>query len=95
MTIERLDEPDLKKLLKELPTWELVGRSLVKTFSLKDFRHVLDLTTRIGNLAEDRNHHPDLFLHQYRKLTVTLTTHSAQGLTRLDFDLARQIDALC
>jgi len=76
------------------PDWEVHADQLVRTFTLTSFAHAVLFIGAIAQLAEAANHHPDLRLYDYNRLTVTLTTHSAGGLTDKDFALAAQIDAL-
>lgn len=59
---------------------------------LKDFRGAIAFVNAVADLAEDADHHPDLLIHGYNKVTVTLTTHDAGGLTQRDFLLAAQIE---
>ncbi len=67
---------------------------LVRTYILPSFAHAVLMVGAIGQLAEAADHHPDLNIFGYKKLTVTLVTHSAGGLTEKDFSLAKQIQEL-
>ncbi|CAG1011047.1 4a-hydroxytetrahydrobiopterin dehydratase [Burkholderiales bacterium] len=80
--------------MRSLLGWEVRANQLVRTYTLPSFTHAIMFIGAIGQLAEAANHHPDLRLFGYRHVTIELTTHSAGGLTRRDFDLARQIQAL-
>jgi len=73
--------------------WERQGDELVKTRRGKNFAAALAYVNAVGALAEAMDHHPDIDI-RWNTVTLRLTTHSAGGLTRLDLDLARQIDAL-
>ncbi len=92
MTLFTSDE--ITNGLTDLPGWEVRDGLLTKTFTVKSFAHAALFIGAIGQLAEAVNHHPDLNLHGYNKLTVSLSTHSAGGLTEKDFDLATQIEKL-
>ena len=92
MTLYTSDE--IKNGLADLPGWEVRDGLLTKTFTVKSFAHAVLFIGAIGQLAEAVNHHPDLSLFSYNKLTVSLSTHSAGGLTAKDFDLAGQIEKL-
>ena len=82
-------------LLKDLSGWELVeGKALRKTVKCKDFLDAVSLIQRIAPIAEADDHHPDLHLTSYRKLTIELSTHSIGGLSENDFILAAKIDQL-
>ena len=85
---------EIKSSLVNLPGWEVREGQLTKTFTVKSFAHAVLFIGAIGQLAEAANHHPDLNLHGYNKLTVNLSTHSAGGLTAKDFNLAEQIEKL-
>jgi 4a-hydroxytetrahydrobiopterin dehydratase len=64
---------------------------LEKTFKFDDFRQALDFTTRVGELAEDQAHHPDIYL-TYGKVQVQIWTHKIDGLTESDFIFAAKVD---
>jgi len=85
---------EITALLDDLPGWEVTGRQLIRTYTLPSFAHAIVFIGAIGQLAEAANHHPDLKLFGYKHVTIELSTHSEGGLTRRDFDLARQIQAL-
>ncbi|HET9074410.1 MAG TPA: 4a-hydroxytetrahydrobiopterin dehydratase [Solirubrobacteraceae bacterium] len=67
---------------------------LVRTVELADFAAVIAAVNRIAEVAEARNHHPDLLVHGWNKLTITLSTHSAGGITEADLDLAGRLAEL-
>lgn len=92
--MESFSEFEIRKLLRHLPEWEVEGEKLIRTYKLPSFSHAVLFLSAIGQLAESAGHHPDLFLHGYKNLTVTLTTHSAGALTEKDFQLAEQIESL-
>ncbi len=82
-------------LLRDLKGWELVdGKALRKTITCKDFLGAVNLVQRIAPIAEAEDHHPDLHLTRYRRLTIELSTHSIGGLSENDFILAAKIDQL-
>ena len=74
-------------------SWERQGDELVKTRPGKDFADALAYVNAVGALAEDMNHHPDIDI-RWNTVTLRLSTHSEGGITHLDLDLARRIDAL-
>ena len=82
------------ELLKNLHGWTLSDRQINRDFSFKDFAEALAFVNRVGEIAEQEGHHPDIFLHQYKQVRVTLWTHVVSGLTENDFILAAKIDAL-
>jgi 4a-hydroxytetrahydrobiopterin dehydratase len=73
--------------------WDRHGDELVKTRRGKDFADALAYVNAVGALAEDMNHHPDIDI-RWNTVTLRLSTHSEGGITRLDLDLARRVDAL-
>ena len=79
--------------LAATPGWELADGQISRTVTRKDFRDSLLFVNAVGFLAERANHHPDIFV-SWNKVTLTLVTHSAGGLTAMDFALARQINDL-
>jgi len=90
--VERLDDATIGDGLAGLD-WERQGDALVKTLKLADFKAALAFVNRVGDLAEERNHHPDIAI-SWNRVTLTLFTHDVGGLTRRDLDLAAEIDRL-
>jgi 4a-hydroxytetrahydrobiopterin dehydratase len=91
--MDLLDDATIGRQLAEVPGWERRGDAIVKTATLGDFTEAMAYVNRVAEAAEARNHHPDITI-QWNKVTLTLSTHSAGGLTSNDFDLARRINAL-
>lgn len=81
----------VREALKRVPGWTLQDREIVRTFAFADFTAALGFVNRVGKLAEQAGHHPDIDM-RWNKVTLRLTTHSKGGLTALDFGLAEQID---
>jgi 4a-hydroxytetrahydrobiopterin dehydratase len=86
---------DLKKLAAELnPAWQIVKEhQLEREFKFRDFREALTFTNRVGELAEEQGHHPDIYL-TWGIVKVTTWTHKIDGLTESDFILAAKVDRL-
>ena len=76
--------------METVPGWENNGKEITRLYQFKDFREALAFVNRVGELAEAADHHPDIDL-RYNKVRLTLSTHSAGGLTDKDFALALQI----
>jgi 4a-hydroxytetrahydrobiopterin dehydratase len=93
MKPELLSEAAIQEQLTTLPAWQVVGTELVKEFRFASYMAGIDFVQRVAVLAEALNHHPDLIVG-WRKVTVRLSTHSAGGLTGLDFALAGQLAAV-
>lgn len=75
------------------PGWRLADGQITTTVTRTDFRDALLFVNAVGYLAEQANHHPDIAI-SWNKVTLTLVSHSAGGLTAKDFSLARQINDL-
>ncbi len=91
--MEVLDHGTVDAALADGIAWERQGDELVKTRRGKDFADALAYVNAVGALAEEMDHHPDIDI-RWNAVTLRLSTHSAGGITRLDLDLARRIDAL-
>ena len=74
-----------------MPGWELQASAITKLYKSRDFKEAMALVNRVAELAESQDHHPDILI-QYSKVRLTLSTHSAGGLTEKDFALARRIE---
>jgi 4a-hydroxytetrahydrobiopterin dehydratase len=91
--MDLLTEPQISEELSALPAWTRDGAAITTVTQRKDFRDSLLYLGAVAYLAEAANHHPDVAI-SWNKVTLTLSTHSAGGLTANDFALARQISAL-
>lgn len=89
-----LNDATITDRLNELPGWAYSGSAIHKTFELKGFLTAMTFANAIAHLATVANHHPDLRVHGYNKLTVDLTTHSEGGVTENDLSLAAKIEQL-
>jgi 4a-hydroxytetrahydrobiopterin dehydratase len=94
--VAKLTPEQVQRLLSQVPGWEVTrdGRRIARHWRVADFQSGLDFFGRVGKLAEDEGHHPDLHLANYRDVTIELWTHAAGGLTENDFILAAKINAL-
>ena len=85
---------ELEALVKEVPEWKVVeGHHITRAFKFKNFVDALAFVNKVGALAEQQGHHPDIFL-AWGKAEVTTWTHSINGLSESDFILAAKIDRL-
>ena len=89
-----LSEEDITQKLAELPGWERSGACIRRTLTASNFAAAVGVINAIAILAEKADHHPDLRLHGWNKLEITLATHDQGGLTKLDFELAAEIDSI-
>jgi 4a-hydroxytetrahydrobiopterin dehydratase len=91
--LSKLGKQEIQQHLQETP-WSREGEAIVRQWTFPDFAAALAFVDGVGAAAERANHHPDILLHGWNKVTLTLSTHSQGGLTQADFDLAREIEAL-
>jgi len=88
---ERLGQAEIGQKLKELDGWALGDHMIKKQYSFESFMPAIQFVNRVADLAEAADHHPDITIN-YRRVTMSLSTHSAGGLTEKDFALAKKID---
>jgi 4a-hydroxytetrahydrobiopterin dehydratase len=88
----RLSDEEARARLSSLNGWEIDGDRLRKRYELDTFLAAIAFVSRVAELAEAADHHPDILI-EYRNVTLTLTTHDSGGLTARDFSLAARIDA--
>ena len=93
MAISKLSASEADAKLGELTGWTRAGDTISKTYTLPSFPAALAFVSTVGHLAEAADHHPDILI-EYKNVTLTLSTHEANGLTVRDFELAAQVDAL-
>ena len=85
---------DLQNFHQEIPRWNIAEEHhLARTFPFPDFKQALDFVNRVGAVAEEQGHHPDILL-AWGKVEITLWTHKINGLTESDFIMAAKIDGL-
>src|SRR5215212_10144132 len=89
-----LGDEEIERLLAQLDGWDVVsGHHLKKSFRFKDFSEALAFVNRVGLLAEEQGHHPDIYFG-WGHADITIWTHKIDGLTESDFILAAKIDEL-
>ena len=74
--------------------WREEGQELVRDLQFADFAEAMAFVNRVADLAEEANHHPDILVHGWNKVRLTLTTHSEGALTDNDRKMAERIDTL-
>ncbi len=85
---------ELEKLEKQVDGWDVVEEHhITKTYKFSDFVKVLAFVNRVGDVAEEQGHHPDIYL-TWGKVRITMCTHKIDGLTESDFILAARIDEI-
>jgi 4a-hydroxytetrahydrobiopterin dehydratase len=92
-SIEKLSENQIDAQLEKLKEWSLAGGAIQRTYLFADFVTAIRFVDQVAQRAESAQHHPDMLI-RYRKVTLTLATHDAGGITPKDFALAAQCDEL-
>ena len=94
--VPALTPDEVRKYLKATPKWKLTGdgKRVRREWRAKDFPTALDFFERVGRIAEEEDHHPDLHLTGYRNVAIEIGTHAIDGLSENDFILAAKIDQL-
>jgi len=87
----KLSRAEAEQNLKALPGWTLEGDAIKKQFTFKDFLEAIAFVNRLAPLAEAADHHPDILIN-YKRVTLTYSTHSEGGLTDKDFAGAATAD---
>jgi 4a-hydroxytetrahydrobiopterin dehydratase len=87
----KLSDIEIQRALSARPGWTRRGNALTRTFEFAGFPAAIAFVDRIADAAESMDHHPDIDI-RYTKVTCTLSTHSAGGITQRDFKLAEAID---
>jgi len=90
--MSRLDETQIAERLAALTGWQRVGDAIRRTWRFADFKQAMAFVNRVAEAAEAADHHPDILI-EYSRVTLTLSTHDAGGLTTRDFDLAARLEA--
>ena len=91
--MDTLNQEQIEAALGELTDWGFDGEALTRTFRFADFVHSVGFVEHLAEVAEERQHHPDIDI-RYNKVTLRLSTHSAGGVTALDVDLAKAAEHL-
>ncbi len=80
-------------LLREIPKWVLTEKAIGREFRFKDFRQAMDFVNKVAVIANEQDHHPDIFI-SYNKVQITLSTHKIGDLSMNDFIVAAKVDQL-
>jgi 4a-hydroxytetrahydrobiopterin dehydratase len=90
---ETLTDDEVATRLRRL-AWEREGDEIVREWRFEGFAEAIAFVNRVAEVAEEANHHPDIFLHGWNKVKLSLINHSVGGLTETDFEMATRFDAL-
>ena len=88
---ERLSDDAVRDRLGRLPGWEVREGALCRTYEFPDFVHAMQFVTRVAEIAEAVQHHPDIDI-RYSKVTLALVTHDSGGITEKDFAMAHEAE---
>ena len=88
-----LSRKEAQDLQREVPKWILGEKAIEREFRFKDFRQAMDFVNKVASLANEQDHHPDIFI-SYNKVKLTFSTHKIGGLSLNDFIVAAKVDLL-
>lgn len=88
-----LAEDDIASRLEDTE-WRREGDELVRDWQFENFAGAIQFVNHVAEAAEEANHHPDILIHGWNKVRLSLTNHSAGGLTDADFEMAARIDGV-
>jgi 4a-hydroxytetrahydrobiopterin dehydratase len=91
--MELLNDEQIAQHLSD-SEWTREGDEIVREWTFENFARAMEFVNAVGELAESANHHPDILLHGWNKVRLSVTNHSAGGLTEADFQLAGGVDGL-
>ena len=89
-----LTSEEINNRIKELSGWAFKENQMGKEFQFKNFSETFNFVNKVGAIAEELNHHHDIFLHSWNKVNITVPTHDKSGVTGKDFQLAKKINEL-
>lgn len=93
--VDPMKPDEIKQYLGVVSGWSLVdGPEITKEYVFKDFVEALAFANAVGKIAEEEGHHPDIFLHDWNKVELRLSTHAIKGLHLNDFVLASKVDVM-
>ncbi len=90
--MEKLSVDVITSRLDQLNNWKFENESISKQFQFKDFIESLSFVNAVGLESEKMDHHPDILMFAWNKVKITISTHSAGGVTDKDFILAQKIE---
>lgn len=93
--IDPLTRDQFEVYLEQLPRWAVIDdKSIEREFKFKDFVAALEWVNKVGDIAEEEGHHPDILIYGWNKVKITLWTHAIGGLSINDFVVASKIDRI-
>jgi 4a-hydroxytetrahydrobiopterin dehydratase len=89
-----LNELEINERLSSLKGWNYFDNQIIKEFIEKDLKQSLLFVNQVGEAAESIDHHPDILIHSWNKVKISISTHSEGGVTQKDFRLAEMVESL-
>lgn len=89
-----LSDNRIQEELEGLTNWTMVEKEIVREIVAADFASAIGFVNSVAILSEAMDHHPNIYLYGWNKVRINISTHSAGGLTELDFQLAHKIDSI-
>ncbi len=90
--MNKLNQDQINSNLTKFLGWSFENEAISKQFQFKDFIEALSFVNTVGLEAEKMDHHPDILMFAWNKIKITISTHSAGGVTEKDFALAQKIE---
>lgn len=85
---------EVKEYLRQTRDWFLIDQTIKRSFTFSNFKEAMEFVNKVAKLAESEDHHPDIFIHNYKKVDITLSTHAVKGLSVNDFVMAAKINQI-
>ena len=93
--VEPLSPADISHFLKNIKGWSVLeDQKIHKKYHFLDFKRAMSFAHEVADVAEFENHHPDIYIHDWNKVTITFSTHAIKGLSENDFIMAAKIDQI-
>ena len=92
--VDTMTRKDFEPYLEQVSEWDVVenDKKIERDFQFKDFPQALEFVNKVGDIAEDEGHHPDIFIHGWNNVKISLWTHAIDGLSINDFIVATKVD---
>lgn len=91
--MNKLSDAEIQTELKAVPEWSELNGAIQRSLQFADFVAAMKFVNQVADAAEKDQHHPDILI-RYNKVTLTLSTHDASGITAKDFSLAKKVDEM-
>jgi 4a-hydroxytetrahydrobiopterin dehydratase len=91
---EPMNDKEARAQLKSVKGWKLEKKSISLERKFKNFKEAISFINKVGKIAEHEGHHPDIFLHDWNQVKLTLSTHAIKGLSINDFIMAAKVNKL-